>query len=213
MDNKIIVALSGSGRSLRNLLEHQRIHKSFEICGIISSNPTALGVSIAREHEIDVYCEKFKGSSEASIDLCHWLEEKKPNLIALAGFLKRFPTKFKSPELNQIKIINIHPSLLPKFSGKGMYGSKVHRAVLAEGEKETGASIHFVNHIYDDGPLISQRKVPVLINDTEEILAARVFEAECFLYPQTIEKILTKNSSHKKIRYQQEKSLENYDNR
>lgn len=190
MTAKIVVALSGTGRSLRNLIDYQNKNKSFEICGVISSKEKILGVTIARESNIDVYWEKFKTQNQASPELSAWLKEKKPNLIVLAGFLKVFPTDFADTRLNSIKILNIHPSLLPKFAGKGMYGNKVHHAVLEAGEKETGASIHLVNAVYDDGPLLAQSKVPVLDGDTIDSLAARVFEAECKLYPQTIEKIL-----------------------
>lgn len=190
MNKKIIVALSGSGRTFSNLLKHQKKHQSFEICGVITSNKNSLGAALAEKEGFEVYYEKFSMSSKASTELSNWIKAKKPSLIVLAGFLKIFPTNLGLEE--NLSIVNIHPSLLPKFSGKGMYGSRIHEAVLNAKEKETGASIHFVNHVYDGGPLISQVKVPVFEADTKESIAQRVFEAECVLYPKTIEKIMTK---------------------
>ena len=190
MRPRVLVALSGSGRSLQNLISYQREHKSFELCGVISSSSKVLGVEIAKENNLEVFSAKFLRQAKASPELCHFIESKRPDLIVLAGFLKVFPTEFNSPYLNQIKVINIHPSLLPKHSGKGMYGQKVHEAVIKSEEKESGASIHEVTPVYDEGPLISQIKVPVLKEDTADSLAKRVFAAECLLYPKTIEYVL-----------------------
>ena len=188
----ILVALSGAGRSLRNLIEYAHRTDAFNIIGVISSSSKAGGLEVAREYKIDSFCEKFNNSSEASKSLTLWLREKKPNLIVLAGFLKVFPTHFYNElgEKEKYKIINIHPSLLPKYSGKGMYGQKVHEAVLKEGEKSSGASVHFVNEVYDEGPLVGQIEVPVKEFDTAISLADRVFKAECQLYPNVIEGLL-----------------------
>lgn len=191
---RIIVALSGKGRSLRNLLAYEKRHKSFKICGVISSSRKSLGVEIAKDHGLSVYIEKFSNNSFASSELSIWAKDQKPDLIVLAGFLKVFPTCFKIPgkEKTFYQTINIHPSLLPKFSGKGMYGKKVHEAVLRSEEEKTGASIHFVTEVYDEGPLLAQMEVPVKEGDSPEILAERVFEGECELYPRVIEDLLEK---------------------
>lgn len=190
---RIVVALSGTGRSLENLLQYQKKHNTFEICGVITSTKKALGAKLAIERGIDLYWENFVHQNKASDELSLWLENKNPALIVLAGFVKIFPTSFKSLEKTQssYRVINIHPSLLPKFSGKGMYGTRVHKAVLEACEKHSGASVHFVNEVYDEGPLISQIRVPVLKGDRVEALSSRVFEAECKLYPKTIEELLT----------------------
>ena len=109
-----------------------------------------------------------------------------PQWIVLGGFLKLFPTDFSTTHPWRDNIINIHPSLLPKFGGKGMYGDKVHKAVIASKEKKSGATVHFVNAKYDEGSIISQCEVPVFSDDCHESLGRRVFDAESFLYPQTL---------------------------
>ena len=189
---RVVVALSGSGRTLKNLISYQKENKSFDIVGVISSNPKAYGIEIAKEHGLEVYVEKFGTSSEASSELSSWLVKKKPDLIVLAGFLKVFPTSFQNSqeEFCSYLTVNIHPSLLPKFSGKGMYGMKVHKAVLEAGENQSGASTHLVTEVYDEGPLLAQKTVSVHPEDSPEVLASRVFEAECQLYPPVIESLL-----------------------
>lgn len=192
MKKNIVVALSGTGRSLKNLVEYTRNSDVFQVAGVVSSSKKALGLEIAREYGIEVFYESFSKSSVASPELSCWLRKKNPDLIALAGFLKVFPTKFpgNNGEWASYKTVNIHPSLLPKFSGKGMYGQKVHEAVLQAGEDFTGVSLHFVTDVYDEGPLIAQVKVPVKENDSVSRLSSRVFEAECKLYPYVIEGLL-----------------------
>ncbi|NRA44945.1 MAG: phosphoribosylglycinamide formyltransferase [Oligoflexales bacterium] len=182
---KIVVAASGAGRSLKNLIEAQNFYKSFEVSGLISSSERCGAVSIAKSYQLPVFVGTFDGSIEPSSDLLTWLKEIDPEWLVLAGFLKVFPVLFKGMSWEH-KIINIHPSLLPKFGGKGMYGNRVHKAVMESGEAESGASIHFVNSQYDQGQIIAQARVPVLSNDDANSLAKRVFTAECKLYPQVI---------------------------
>jgi phosphoribosylglycinamide formyltransferase-1 len=110
------------------------------------------------------------------------LEAHKIDLVVLAGFLKLFPVK----DSWSGQIINIHPALLPKFGGRGMYGHNVHDAVLKAGETSSGATVHFVNAKYDEGSLIAQIKVPVMEKDTPESLSQRVFAAECQLLPAAV---------------------------
>jgi|688.fasta_scaffold513405_2 phosphoribosylglycinamide formyltransferase-1 len=188
---KVVVALSGSGRTLLNLLKYGEENKSFEVVGVITSRKEVYGAEIARNYGIPLYFENFSKSFEASSDLSLWLESLQPDLIVLAGFLKIFPTRFEGGA--KYPTVNIHPSLLPKFSGQGMYGAKVHEAVLQAHEKYSGASVHFVNEIYDEGPLLAQIKVEVLEEDSVESLAARVFEAECAMYPKVIVEVLKGN--------------------
>ena len=109
------------------------------------------------------------------------------NLVILAGYMKKLGDAFIKHYHN--RILNIHPALLPKFGGEGMYGLNVHRAVIAAGEKESGATVHIVNELYDRGRILAQRIVPVYTDDTPETLAARVLEQEHILYPDTIRKI------------------------
>ena len=105
------------------------------------------------------------------------------DLVIMAGFLRRwiFPAAYEG------RVLNIHPALLPKYGGKGYYGHHVHEAVLKAGEKESGCTVHFADHHYDRGPILVQKRVPVLPGDTPDTLAARVFEAECEAYPEAIE--------------------------
>jgi len=111
--------------------------------------------------------------------------DQKPDLIVMGGFLRRL----NIPAEYQNKIINIHPSLIPSFCGKGNYGSRVHQAVIDYGCKLTGCTVHFVDDEYDHGPIIAQRSVPVKNDDSVKTLAARVFDAECELLPEVITKI------------------------
>jgi folate-dependent phosphoribosylglycinamide formyltransferase PurN len=106
--------------------------------------------------------------------------------VALAGFLKIYPVK---PDWAK-RVVNIHPALLPKFGGKGMYGDFVHAAVLNAGERASGCTVHFVDDHYDEGRILAQATVEVLAGDTPETLAARVFAAECRLYPDALARIV-----------------------
>jgi folate-dependent phosphoribosylglycinamide formyltransferase PurN len=112
------------------------------------------------------------------------------DLVVMAGFLSfwRVPPEFDG------RVINIHPALLPDFGGKGMYGSRVHEAVLRSGRTESGCTVHFCNNEYDGGPILIQRRVPVLTGDTVETLAGRVFEQECEALPEAIQQIADKGA-------------------
>ena len=178
---RIAVAASGRGRTIENLLGSQT---NFEICGVIV-NKTCRAENLADEQDIPVYKEDFTTPDLTRLD--QWLNEQRIDYIALCGFLKKFPSLRRYTD----KVINIHPALLPKFGGKGMYGDHVHKAVIAAGEKESGATIHFVNEHYDEGHVISQIKVAITANETPHSLAAKVFDAECLLYPWTLEKIIS----------------------
>jgi phosphoribosylglycinamide formyltransferase-1 len=124
----------------------------------------------------------FKTTEEFSERIFSLLREAKVDLAILAGFLclLRVPPDFTN------RVMNIHPALIPSFCGKGLYGMKVHEAVLARGSKVSGCTVHFADNLYDHGPIIVQKSVPVLENDTPQTLAARVFQAECQAYPEAI---------------------------
>lgn len=187
---KVVVAVSGGGRSLKNLLFRQKNFGSFKVCGVISSKAECGGAELARSSNLPLLVESFSSHDVASDALSRWLHEIQPDLIVLAGFLKIFPVTFPGKDTGWMTI-NIHPSLLPAHGGKGFYGMRVHRAVLASGDQESGASIHQVSGRYDEGDLIAQVRVPVLKSDTPESLAGRVFDAECFLLPVTIHRLVT----------------------
>ncbi|MDZ4723973.1 MAG: phosphoribosylaminoimidazolesuccinocarboxamide synthase [candidate division Zixibacteria bacterium] len=189
---RIAVFISGSGSGLQSLIDASSERRlSGQISLVISNNADAYGLERAKMAYIPMCVIEYTQQSEADIAelLLKRLNESKISHIALAGFLKLLP-KAVVREYSG-RIVNIHPALLPKYGGKGMYGRKVHEAVLASGDKETGATIHLVDEEYDKGMILEQVKVPVLQNDTPETLAARVQAEEHRLYPLVIQKLIT----------------------
>jgi phosphoribosylglycinamide formyltransferase-1 len=171
------VLLSGTGRTLRNLLEKIRAGAlAGEIAVVISDRPGVLGIARAQEAGLPAFVTKDAG---ATFDL---LRRHRVDLVCLAGYLRllHIPPDFAG------RVLNIHPALLPKFGGKGMYGHHVHAAVLAAKERESGCTVHLCDDEYDRGQIVVQRKVPVLPGDDADTLAARVFAAECEAYPEAI---------------------------
>lgn len=187
---RIAVAVSGSGRSLQNFLRHQSSEHGYQVVAVIASRSDCLGVSIAREAGLPVFVEDFSPIriKEITPRLYAWLTELEVDLVALAGFLKLFPLHGDWEK----RVINIHPALLPRFGGHGMYGDRVHKAVLASGDTQSGATVHFVNERYDEGAQIAQAIVPILSGDNVQTLGARVFAAECELYPRVVNQLLQK---------------------
>lgn len=181
-DNRgVAVAVSGTGRSLENLLANQE-SLSFRIRAVVASRECR-GCDIARQAGLPLH---YFGGDATSIDLDGWLRHRGVSWVLLAGFLKPFPSL---PSFEN-RVINVHPSLLPSFGGKGMYGSHVHRAVLAAGETISGASVHWVDGSYDTGAVLARVQTPVKPGDTEVTLGQRVFAAECFLVPRVLEGLI-----------------------
>ncbi len=178
---KVAIAVSGKGRSLENLLKDQ---KSFEIAAVICSNPQAGAIAIASKHKLPVY--DFRAKELDPLHLERWLNELGISWIALAGFLKVFPTL----DSYQGRVVNIHPALLPKFGGHGMYGMRVHEAVKNANETLSGATIHFVNERYDEGAIISQGLVDLTGDMDTHTIADKVFAMECRLYPETLARLI-----------------------
>jgi phosphoribosylglycinamide formyltransferase-1 len=185
---RIAVAASGSGRTLANLLQVQESY-NFEVAAVIVSRPDCGAVGIATDHNLPLLAETFTPAELPRLVpvVYGWLKEHDIDLVALGGFLKRWPTT----PLWAGRVVNIHPALLPKHGGAGMYGDRVHAAVIAAGDSESGATIHFVDDRYDEGRPIAQIRVPVLPNDDPKTLAARVFAAECSLYPYVLDRLAT----------------------
>ena len=185
--SKICVLISGGGTNLQALLDAEKENRinSGEIVLVASDNPSAYGLTRAKNSLKETYIL----NNEA--DFITELESKQIDMIVLAGFLK-----ILSPEIVKLyenRIINIHPSLIPSFCGKGCYGLHVHERALEYGVKITGATVHFVNEITDGGKIISQKAVEVLENDTPEILQRRVMEeAEWILLPKATEDLAFK---------------------
>jgi phosphoribosylglycinamide formyltransferase-1 len=190
----IAVLISGGGTTLRNLIEKIRTESlPVDIRLVISSSPKAKGLEFANAAGIkSLVVEKKKELSdsefsEAVFGPCRDADVK---YVVMGGYLKHvlIPPDFEN------RVINIHPALLPGFGGKGMYGHHVHEAVLAAGAKESGCTVHFVDNVYDHGPVILQRKVEVKAGDTPETLQARVFAAECDAYPEALRQLAAKSS-------------------
>ncbi|HVR86123.1 MAG TPA: phosphoribosylglycinamide formyltransferase [Planctomycetota bacterium] len=183
------VLLSGSGRTLQNLMD--RINDGSlpaKITVVVSSHPGVKGLDRARAAKIPaatVDYKAFAGDKAFSAAVTQELEKHPVDLIILAGFIRRYlyPSKFEG------HVLNIHPALLPEFGGKGYYGHRVHEAVLRSGAKESGCTVHLADLEYDRGPILLQKRVPVLPGDTPDTLAARVFEAECDAYPEAIRRM------------------------
>ena len=179
MSVRVGVLLSGSGRTLANLLEHIEKHElGIQIACVVSSREDAYGLERARAAEIPAF---FERDDDRIYDL---LRSHEVELVCLAGYLRLLPI----PKDFQGRVLNIHPALLPKFGGKGYYGDRVHRAVLEAGETESGCTVHVADNEYDRGPIVHQERVPVETGDTVETLANRVFEAECRAFPAAIRK-------------------------
>jgi len=178
---------SGNGSNAENIIKYFRSHQNISIKIIVSEKQNAKIIDIAKKWKLDtlIIQDKFINSTE---DIFKKINYYKINFIVLAGFLLKIPEKL----INSFpkSIINIHPSLLPKFGGKGMYGLNVHKAVLDANEKKSGITIHYVNNKYDDGKILFQAKCPVLKNDSPKLLSKRVQKLEHQFYPLIIEKII-----------------------
>lgn len=171
------VLLSGSGRTLDNF--HERIANGTmqgRIVVVIANVRDALGLEKARKFGYPAY----HAADNDTINRI--LAEHDVELVLLAGFLKLY----QPPAHLKRQVMNIHPSLIPSFCGAGFYGMKVHRAVHARGVKVSGCTVHFANEVYDEGPIIVQRCVPLFDDDTPETIAAKVFAAECEAFPEAI---------------------------
>lgn len=186
---KIVIFVSGSGSNAQRIVEFAKNESltPFEIEAIFCNNPKAF--AIQRAEKLDIPCvvfnrKEFYESSEILIAL----EQIKPDLIVLAGFLWLIPQAVIEAYRN--KIINIHPALLPKYGGKGMFGDRVHQAVLDHAEKESGITIHYVTENYDEGDVILQKTCPVRADDTIESLATRIHALEHQWFPVVVEQLL-----------------------
>ncbi len=186
---RIAVLISGGGTTLRNLIEKIAAGRlPVEIALVISSSATARGLDFARQKGIlaaVVERKDFASQDDFSRDVFERCRRERVELVVLGGFLKRLTI----PEDFTNRVVNIHPALVPSFCGEGFYGRRVHEAILEYGAKLSGCTVHFADNQYDHGPVIVQRAVPVLDDDTPETLAARVFEAECEAYPEAIRQI------------------------
>ncbi|MBO7215008.1 MAG: phosphoribosylglycinamide formyltransferase [Clostridia bacterium] len=190
---KVAVFVSGGGTNLQAILESEKRGEipDAEIKLVLSNNPNAYALERAKNFGVKAVCvdkNEYKTLSEREKKTVEILEEEGIELIVLAGYLSILSEDFTKKYQN--KIINVHPSLIPSFCGKGYYGLKVHEEALKYGVKVTGATVHFVNEIPDGGKIIMQKAVAVEDGDTPEILQKRVMrEAEWILLPASLEKV------------------------
>jgi phosphoribosylglycinamide formyltransferase 1 len=186
---KIAVFASGAGSNAQKIIDNFRNQISAKVALIVCNKPGAAVLQIAQKENIPaLIIEKerfFRGDAYLKE-----LNEKKIDFIVLAGFLWKIPDSLIKAYRN--KIVNIHPALLPKHGGKGMYGHAVHEAVIAAKENESGITIHYVDEIFDHGKIIFQAKCPVLSNDTADLLAQRIHSLEHEHYPKVIEQLVSK---------------------
>jgi phosphoribosylglycinamide formyltransferase-1 len=186
---RIVVLISGGGTTLRNLIRYMDAGRlSVEIPLVISSSPRAGGLQLATDAGIPsavIQRRDFASQDEFSRAIFECCRQVAADLAVMGGFLKRItiPADFAH------RVTNIHPALIPAFCGEGRYGHYVHEAVLDYGVKLTGCTVHFADNQYDHGPVILQKAVPVLDDDTPDSLAARVFQAECEAYPEALQLI------------------------
>jgi phosphoribosylglycinamide formyltransferase-1 len=189
---RLAVLLSGNGTTLQNLLDRIADGRlQARIVLVVSNHTDAFGLQRAEKAGVPTavvdrkQCASREEFSQRIFDLCR---QAGADLVCMAGFLQLLHI----PDDFQHRVLNIHPALIPAFCGKGSYGHKVHEAALAYGVKVSGCTVHFADNVYDHGPIILQRVVPVLDDDTSETLAARVFEQECEAYPEAIRLITEK---------------------
>lgn len=184
---RIAILASGSGSNAENINTWFSGSKLAKVSLILTDNPHAFVLDRAQRMGIEALV--FTPAELRSGIVLATLQSKKIDFVVLSGFLKLIPVALV--EAYRGKIINIHPALLPKFGGKGMYGDRVHKAVVDAGETESGITIHYVNEHYDEGHIVFQAKCPVSIDDTPETVAQKVHALEYAHYPRVIEELIS----------------------
>jgi phosphoribosylglycinamide formyltransferase-1 len=185
MRSRIAVLASGRGSNLQAILDYLDISSgraSYEVAAVISNKSEAPALDLARKRGIPALVVGADADADA---LAAALASNKIEIVALAGYLKKIPRSVVEKYTG--RIVNIHPALLPAHGGEGMYGSRVHEAVIAAGDRETGVTVHLVDAEYDRGAIVAQWRIPVLKGDDARSLAARVLSVEHALYPRALD--------------------------
>ncbi len=187
MKKRIVIFASGNGTNAQNLIEHFQYNEFAEVVLGLSNKKDAMVLERFNSLKVEnkLFTKKQLNSSEGVLKL---LKETKADLIILAGFLLKFPSVILKDYPD--KVINLHPALLPKYGGKGMYGHYVHEAVVANKETETGITIHYVNANYDEGAIIFQKSVNLSENETAETVAKKIHKLEYQYFPEVIEDLI-----------------------
>ena len=188
MKQTIAIFASGSGTNAENIIKYFKTHPRIQVALVLSNKKDAHVLERAKKLNVATHTFTYKEFNETT-HVLDTLKQHKIGFIVLAGFMIKVPSYLIQAYPN--KMVNIHPALLPKFGGKGMYGNFVHEAVVEAKETESGITIHFVNEIYDDGKIIAQKKCVVTSTDTPDDVAAKVHKLEYEYYPQVIESVLT----------------------
>jgi phosphoribosylglycinamide formyltransferase 1 len=187
MPSRLAVLASGRGSNLQAIIEHfdNLARERVAMVALVASN-RADSPALIRAATASIDIAHFNAADDGS-ELLALLQKFRIDLVVLAGYLKRIQPKVIREYAG--RIVNIHPALLPAFGGEGMYGARVHEAVIASGARETGATVHIVDDEYDRGPIVAQWRVPVNQSDTAESLAARVLNVEHVIYPRAVEMV------------------------
>ena len=187
MPSRLAVLASGRGSNLQAILDHfENISRERIASVVLVASNRADSPALIRAATASIDIASFDAADEGD-QLLEILRRFRVDLVILAGYLKRIPPKVVREYSG--RILNIHPALLPDFGGEGMYGARVHEAVIASGAKESGVTVHIVNDDYDRGPIVAQWRVPVEPDDTAETLASRVLSVEHVVYPRVIEMV------------------------
>ncbi|WP_111308870.1 phosphoribosylglycinamide formyltransferase [Confluentibacter sediminis] len=187
---RVVIFASGSGTNAENLIKFFQNRKNASVVLVLTNNPQAKVLDRCKALKVSAMSFNNMALNESG-HVLNLLKTLKPDLIILAGFLRKFPEAILNAFPN--KVINIHPALLPKYGGKGMFGMHVHQAVVANKETETGITIHFVNEHYDEGTTIFQTHCEVKPFDSAEDVAAKIHELEMEHFPKVVESLLFPN--------------------
>lgn len=184
---RVVIFASGSGSNAENLIKFFHNSDNASVVQVLTNNPHAKVLDRCKKLKVSALSFNRIAFTQTE-DVLNILKASQPDLIILAGFLWKFPENILKAFPN--RVINIHPALLPKFGGKGMYGMHVHEAVVNNKETETGITIHYVNENYDEGAIIFQAKCDVLPNDTAEDVASKIHELEMEHFPKVVDDLL-----------------------
>lgn len=184
---RVVIFASGSGSNAENLIKFFHNSDNASVVQVLTNNPHAKVLDRCKKLNVSALSFNRIAFTKTE-DVLNILKSSNPDLIILAGFLWKFPENI----LNQFpnKVINIHPALLPKYGGKGMYGMNVHEAVVKNKETETGITIHYVNENYDEGAIIFQAKCDVLPNDSAQDVASKIHKLEMEYFPKVVDQLL-----------------------